>query len=78
MSTLINFDHIPETEKEAEWFWMLKPLLDIRLNRENPLNSRLIQTLLQTEGSRNWKTLRDAVLNMLLVVKNGKQIFSRK
>ncbi|MFZ0565698.1 MAG: hypothetical protein WAM28_05895 [Chlamydiales bacterium] len=78
MSLSINFDHIPDSEKEAEWFCLLKPLLNERLARENPTNSRLIQTLIKTEGSHTWETLRDYINNIIPVVENGKRVFSRK
>jgi hypothetical protein len=71
------FDHISNSEKQKEWFLLLKPVLEERLKRDNPLDSRLIQTLNKTEGITTWMTLKKSVEDFVKTIENGKSIFSR-
>ena len=72
------FDHIPISERSTKWFSLLEPVLQARLARENPAESRLIQTLNEIRGSHDWKTCKKIIETNLELVENGERIFSRK
>lgn len=74
---MYSFPHIPDAEKECLWFCLLEPLVQARQKRDNPEESRLIQTLNMTQGSHTWETLKNSIETTLSDVKNSERIFSR-
>ncbi len=74
---MAHFEHIPESEKKKQWFCLLSPLIQRRIDRSNYFNSPLFEALNRTEGPSSWKTLKDLIEEVLTNVTNGEKIFSR-
>jgi hypothetical protein len=73
-----HFDHIPNGEKELEWWKGLFPLIQARLLREKPENSRLLKILNRDYGMRTWRNVKKLIETTLAQVENGKRILARK
>jgi hypothetical protein len=72
-----SFEHIPESEKKQEWWIRLYPLVQARLSREEPKNSKLLKVLGNGSGFRTWKDVKNSIEIALKNVKNGERILAR-
>lgn len=76
-SYAFNSDHIPEEEKKQTWWRLLLPLINARIKRDKPGNSKLLKVLGNVKGIRTWKDVKKSIEIALTNVKDGEQILSR-
>ena len=72
-----HFEHIPQAEKEQEWWRRLYPLIQARLLREKPENSKLLNVLSRINGVRTWKNIKNSIEIALTNVNGGERILAR-
>lgn len=73
----VNFEHIPQLEREQEWWRRLYPLIQARLLRRNPENSKLLNVLQKMEGFRTWKDIKNLIEMAIHNVEQGGSILAR-
>ncbi len=72
-----RFEHIPKAEKQMPWWKLLYPLIQARLLRDKPDNSKLLQILGHLKGIRTWWDIKHCIEIALENIKDGERIFDR-
>lgn len=72
-----NFDHIPDEERQKQWFIILSLLVKKRQLKSDFEESPLLVALNRKEGHASWKTIKILIEKVLHKVKGGERIFSR-
>jgi hypothetical protein len=73
----LDFEHIPTSEREQEWWVLLLPLIKARIRRGNLENSNLLKVLSSTAESDPWKRIKKCIEIACKNAHNGHRILSR-
>lgn len=72
-----RFDHIPNDEKNKEWWRRLEPIFRARLQREKPEDSKLLRVLSNRNGFYSWRDIKYSIELAIQNVKGGESILAR-